>query len=155
MVELYTFPPPYVFMAWYLNFTFSNFTLHKLKVFENRALRRIFGPKRGEIIGRRKLHTDELYNLYSFADIIRMIKSRRMRWAGHLVCKGKRGMHIGFFLGKSKEKRPLGSSRCRSEDNIKMDHREIEWGGMDWTDMAQDRDQWRPLVNMIMNLQVP
>jgi hypothetical protein len=69
---------------------------HRLKVFENRVLRRIFGPKRDEVTGGwRKLHNEELHNLYSSPSIIRMIKSRRMRWAGHVALIGGRGMHIG------------------------------------------------------------
>jgi hypothetical protein len=76
-----------------------------------------------------------------------MIKSRRMRWAGHVAGMWRRGMHKG--------KRPLGRPRRRWVDNIKMDLREIEWNGMDWIDLAQDRDQWRALVNAVINLRVP
>jgi hypothetical protein len=101
---------------------------------------------RDEVIGAwRKLHSEELHNLYSSSGIIRMIKSRRMRWSGHVARMG----------GKPEERRPLGKPRCRWVDNIKMDLREIEWGGMDRIDLAQGRDQWRALVGMIMNHQVP
>jgi hypothetical protein len=71
---------------------------HSLRVFENRVLRRIFGPKKNEVTGDwRKLHNEKFHNLYSSPSIIRMIKSRRMRWAGHLACMERRGMRIGFW----------------------------------------------------------
>jgi hypothetical protein len=92
-------------------------------VFENRVLRRLFGPKRDEETGDwRKLHNEELHNFYSSSNI--MIKSRRMRWAGHVARMGRRGMHIG--MGKPAEgRRPLGRPRRRWVDNIKMDLREM------------------------------
>jgi hypothetical protein len=78
---------------------------HRLRVFENRVLRRIFGPKRDEVTGdRRKLHNEELHNLYSSPNIIRMIKSRRMRWAGHVALMGRRGMHIGYWWESHKKR---------------------------------------------------
>jgi hypothetical protein len=124
-------------------------------VFENRVLRGIFGPKRDEVIGGwRKLHNEELHNLYCSPSIIRMIKSRRIRWAGHVTRMGKKNAYR-IFLGKPEGKRTLGIPRRRWEDNIKMDLREIGWGGMGWIDLAQDKDQWRALVNMVMNLWVP
>jgi hypothetical protein len=77
---------------------------HRLRVFENRVLRRIFGPKRDEVTGGwRKLHNEELHNLYSSRNIIRMIKSRRMRWAGHVARVGRSGMHVGYWWGSQKE----------------------------------------------------
>jgi hypothetical protein len=103
----------------------------------------------------RKLHNEELHNLYSSPDIIRMIKSRRMRWAEHVAQMGsKRNVYI-ILVEKQEGKRPLGRPRRRWVDNVKMDLREIGWGSMDWIDLAQDRDQWRALVNTVMNLRVP
>jgi hypothetical protein len=130
---------------------------HRLSVSKNRVLRRIFGPTRAEVTGDwEKLHNEELHNLYSLSNIIRMIKPRRMKWAGHVARMERRGMHIGRILVvKPEGKRPLGRPRRRWVDNIKRDLREIGWGGMDWIDLAQDRDQWRAVVNTIMNLRVP
>jgi hypothetical protein len=87
--------------------------------------------------------------------MIRMIKSRRMRWAGHVARTGKKRNAYRILVGKSEGKKPLGRQRSRWMDNIKMDLREIGLEGMDWIDLAQDRDQWSALVNMIMNLRVP
>jgi hypothetical protein len=84
-----------------------------------------------------------------------MIKSRRMRWAGNVARMGRRGMHIGYWWGKPEGKRPLGRPRRRWMDNIKTELREVGWNGMDWIDLAQDRDQWRAYVNAVMNLRVP
>jgi transcription termination factor 2 len=103
----------------------------------------------------RKLHNEELHRLYSAPSIIRMIKSRRMRWAGHVARMGEKRNAYRILLGKAEGKRPLGRLRRRWVDNIKMDLREIGWDGMDWIDLTQDRDQWRALVNTVMNLQVP
>jgi hypothetical protein len=100
----------------------------------------------------RKLHNEELHNLYSSPDIIRMIKSRRMRWAGHVARMGDMGNTYRILVEKPEEKRPLGRPRRRCVDNIKMDLREIGWGGMDWIDSVQDRDQWRALVYTVMKL---
>jgi hypothetical protein len=117
---------------------------HRLRVFENRAPRRIFGPKRDEVIGGlRKLHNEELHNLYSSPSIISMIKSRGMRWAGHVTRMGEERNPYRFLVGKPEGKRPLGRPRRRWEDNIRIDLKVIEWGGMDWIDMAQYRDQLR------------
>ena len=93
-----------------------------LRVFENRVLRRIFGPKLDEITGEwRKLHNEELSDLYSSPNIVRVIKSRRMSWAGHVArMVESRGVYR-VLVGKSEGKRPLGRTRCRWEDNIKMD----------------------------------
>jgi hypothetical protein len=117
-------------------------------VFENRVLRRIFGPKRDEVTGDwRKLHNEELHNLYSSPNIIRMIKLRRMRWAGHVARMGERRNTYRILMGKPEGKRPLGRPRCRWVDNIKIDLRQIGWDDVDWIDLAQDRDQWRAFVN--------
>jgi hypothetical protein len=91
----------------------------------------------------------------SFPWGIRIIKSRRMRWAGHVARMGEARNAYRIWGGKLEGKRPLGRPRRRWEDNIRMDLREIGWGGMDWIDLAQDRDQWRTLVNTVMNLRVP
>jgi hypothetical protein len=101
---------------------------HRLRVFEKRVLRRIFGPKRDEVMGDwRKLHNDELHNLYSSPNIIRMIKSRRMRWAEHVARMGEMRNAYEILGGKSEGKRPLGRPRHMWVDNIKMDLREIGW----------------------------
>jgi hypothetical protein len=98
---------------------------------------------------------DELHSLYSSLNIVRVIKSRRMRWMGHgaRMAEG-RGVHR-VLVGRPKGKRPLGRSRCRWEDNIKIDLREIGIDGANWIHLAQDRVQWWACVNTAMNLQVP
>jgi hypothetical protein len=128
-----------------------------LRVFENRVLWRIFGPKRDEVTGgRRKLHDEELHGLYSSPGIVRVIKARRMRWAGHVVRMGEevRGAY-NILVGMPEGRRPLGRPRRRWEDNNKIDLREIGFGDVDWFHWAQDRYRWRALVNMVMNLRVP
>jgi hypothetical protein len=105
--------------------------------------------------GCRKLHNEELHNLYLLLNIISIIKSRRMRWAGHVAPIGEKWSAYRILVGKLEGKRPLGRPRCRWVDNIKMDLGEIGWGGRDWIDVAQDRDQWRALMNTVMNLRVP
>jgi hypothetical protein len=117
---------------------------------------RIFGPKRDEVTGEwRKLHKDELNDLYSSPTIVWVIKSRRMRWAGHVVRMGERRGAYRVLVGKPEGKRPLGSPRHRWEDKSKMDLQEVGDGGMDWIELAQDRDRWRAHVNAAMNLRVP
>jgi hypothetical protein len=129
---------------------------HRLRVFVNRVLRRLFGPKRGEVTGDwRKLHNEELHKLYSSLNIIRMIKSRRLRWAGHVARMREKRNPYRILVGKPEGKRPLGRPRCRWVDNIKIDFRERGWISMAWIDLAQDREQWRALVNMVMSLWVP
>jgi hypothetical protein len=126
-------------------------------VFESRVSRRIFGPKRGEVTGGwRKLHNEELHtgNLYSSPSITRMIKARMMRWAEHVARMGAKWNASRILVGNPEGKRPLGRRRRRCVDNIKMDLREIGWDGMDWIDLVQVRDQWRALVNAVMNLRV-
>jgi hypothetical protein len=114
------------------------------------------GPKRDHVTGNwRKLHNEELHNLYSSPNIIRMIKSRRMRWAGHVARMGETRTAYWILVGKPEGKRPLGRPRRRWVDNIKMGLTEIGWDGVDWMELAQDRDQWRALVNTVMNLRVP
>jgi hypothetical protein len=124
---------------------------HRLRVFGNRVLRRIFGPKRDEVTGEwRRLHNEELNDLNSSPNIIWVIKSRRMRWAGHV---GRGAYRI--LVGRPKRSRPLGRPRHRWEDNIKMDLQEVELEGVAWIDMAQDREMCRALENEVMNLRVP
>jgi hypothetical protein len=128
---------------------------HKLEVFENRVLRRIFEPKREEDVSWRKLHNDELHSLYSARNVVRMIKSRRMRWAGRVARMGKgRGVYR-VLVGRPESKTPLGRLRRRWEDNIKMDLTEMGIDGANWIQLAQDRVQWRAFVNKVMNLRVP
>ena len=119
-------------------------------------MRRIFGPKRDEVTGEwRKLHNEELKGLYSSPNIVRVIKSRRMRWAGHVAHMGEgRGVYR-VLVGKPEGKRPLGRPRRRWEDNIRMDLQEVGLGYEDWVGLAQDRNRWRALVSAVRNLQVP
>jgi hypothetical protein len=129
---------------------------HRLRVFKNRVLRRIFGTKRDGVTGEwRRLHNEELNDLYSSPNIIRVIKSRRMRWAGHVARMGEGRGSYWDMVGRPLGRRPLGRPRCRWEDNINMNLQEVGWGGMDWIDMAQDRVRWRALVSAVTNLWVP
>jgi hypothetical protein len=105
--------------------------------------------------GWRKLHNEELHNLYSSPSIIRMIKSMRMKWVGHVARMGEKRNAYRILVGNPEGRRPLGRPRRRWVNNIKMDLREIGWDGMDWIDLAQDRDQWKALVRAVMNLRVP
>jgi hypothetical protein len=93
-------------------------------------------------------------NTITYEESRRMIKSRRMRWAGHVARMGEKRNGYRILVGKPEGKRPRRRSRRRWEDNIRIDLREIGYGGMDWIDLAQDRDQWRALVNLVMNLWV-
>jgi hypothetical protein len=126
-----------------------------LRVFENRFLRIIFGPKRDEVTGEwRKLHNEELHIFYSSPNIIRQIKSRRMRWAGRVARIGEEMNVYRVLMGEPKGKRPLGRPRRRWEDGIRMDLRKIGLGSVDWNQLAQNRDRWRAIVNAVMNLRV-
>ncbi|KAJ4450075.1 hypothetical protein ANN_01482 [Periplaneta americana] len=114
---------------------------------------KIFGAKWDEVTGEwRKLHNAELHALYSSPDIIRNIKSRRLRWAWHVALMGESRNAYRVLVGRPEGKRPLGRPRRRWEDNIKMDLREVGYAGRDWINLAQDRDQWRAYVRAAMNL---
>jgi len=127
----------------------------RLRVFEYRVLRRAFGPKRDKVTGEwRKLHNEELRDLYSLPNIVWVVKSRKMRWPGHVARMGEgRGVQRDL-VGKPEGKRPLGRPRRRRENNIKMYLREVG-GGRDWMELAQDRDRWWALVNTVMNFRAP
>jgi len=128
----------------------------RLRVFENRVLRRIFGSKRDEVTGEwGKLHYGELNDLCSSLSIVRVIKSRIMRWVGHVACMGERRGVYRVLVGKPEGKRPFGKPRRRQEDNIKMDLQEVGCGDMDWIKLTQDRDRMWALVYAVMNLQIP
>jgi hypothetical protein len=118
-------------------------------VFENRVLRKIFGPKRDEVSGEwRKLHNEELCDFYSSPSIIRIIKSRRMRWARHVARMGEKRNAYRLLVGRPKGKRPLGRPRHRRVVNIRMDLGQVGWGDVDWIGLAGlDRNRWRALVS--------
>jgi hypothetical protein len=125
-------------------------------VFENKVLRTIFGPKRDEVTGGwKKLHNEELRDLYSSPSIVRIIKSKRMRWAGHVARMAEKRNAYRLLVGKPEGKRPQGRPRRRWVDNIKVNLLEIGWSGVDWIGLTQDRDKWKALVNAVMNLRVP
>jgi hypothetical protein len=117
--------------------------------------RRIFGPKRDEVMGGwRKLHNEELRDLYSSPSMIRVIKSRRMRWAGHVARMMEKRNAYRLLMGKPEGKRPLGRSRRRWVDNIRMDLGVVGWCE-DWIGLTQYRNRWRALVNSVLNLRAP
>jgi transcription termination factor 2 len=128
----------------------------RLRVFENKVLRKIFRPNRDEVTGEwRRIHNKQLYAQYSSPNIIRVIKSRRLRWAGHVArMEETRGAYRALVV-KPEGGIPFGRPRRRWENNIKMDLQEVGWGGIDWTDLAQDRDRWGALVYTVTNLRVP
>jgi hypothetical protein len=122
----------------------------RLRVFQNRVLSRVFGPQRDEVTGEwRKLH-NELNNLYSLPNIVRVVKSKIMRWAGHVARMGEERGVPRVLVGKPEGKRPLGRQRRR----CKMDLQEVGWGCGDWMELAQDRDRWRALLSTVKNLRV-
>jgi hypothetical protein len=127
----------------------------RLRVFENRVLRGIFGAKRDEVTGEwRKLYNEELNDMYSLPNIVRVVKSRTMRLAGHVA---RMEEVIGVYrvlMAKPDRKRPLGRPRRRWENNIKMDIQKVEGGRGDWMVLAQDRDGWRALVSTVKNFRV-
>ena len=125
-------------------------------MFESIVLRRIFGPRRDEVTGEwRRLHNEELNDLYSSPNIVWAIKSRRMRWAGHVARIGEERGAYRVFVGKPEGKRLLGRPRRRWVDNIRMDLQEVGCVYMAWIRLAQERDGWRRLVSAVMNLRVP
>jgi hypothetical protein len=126
-------------------------------VFENRVLRRIFGPKREEVItGWRRLHNGDLRNLNVSRNIIRVVKLMSKRQVGYVEHMGEMRNAYNISVGKRERKKPRGRPRSRWEDNIIMDLREIGREGVDWIHLAQDRDQWRwAMVGKVMNLRVP
>jgi hypothetical protein len=127
---------------------------NRMRVFENRVLRRMFGPKRDEVTGEwRKLYIEEFHILYYSPNIIRQIKSRIMRWAGHMARMGEERNVYRVLMGKPQGRRPLGRPRSRWEDGIRMDLKEIGWRSVHWIQLAQDRDRWR-VLNTVMNLLV-
>jgi hypothetical protein len=120
------------------------------------VLRRIFGPKRDEVTGEwRKLHNEELHDLYSSPSIIRIIKLRKMRWAGHVARMGEKRNAYRLLVGKPEGERPLGRPRRRWVDIIRLDLGEVGWGDVDWIGLAKDRNRWRAVVNSVLNLRVP
>jgi hypothetical protein len=126
------------------------------RIFPNRVLRRIFEPRMDEVTGEwRKLHNEELNDLYYLPSIVRVIKSRRMRWAGHLARMLERRVIYRVLVGKAEGKRPFLRPRHRWDDNIKMDLEEVGCGGMDWIKLTHDRNRWRALANAVMKLWVP
>jgi hypothetical protein len=128
---------------------------HGLRVFENRVLRRTFGDKREEVVGGwRRLHNKELHNLYASPYVIRVINSRRMRWAGHVTRMGEIRNSYKILIEKPEGKRPLWRPRRRWEHNIRMDHREMWLKGVDWIHLPQDGDKWQGAGNTILNLRV-
>jgi hypothetical protein len=125
-------------------------------VFENRVLRRIFVPRRDEVIGEwRKLHNEGLRDLYPSPSIIRIIKSRRMGWAGHVARMGEKRISYRLLVGKPEGKILLGRPRRRWVDNMRMDLGEVGWGDVDWIELAKDRNSWRTLVTSVLNFRGP
>jgi hypothetical protein len=103
----------------------------------------------------RKLHNEELRDLYSSQSIVSIMKSRRMRWTGHVARVGEKRDAYRLLVGKPDGKSPLGRPRRRGVDNIRMDLGEVGWGDVDWISLAKDRNRWRALVNSVLNLRVP
>jgi hypothetical protein len=103
----------------------------------------------------RKVHNEELHDLYSSPSIIRIMKARRMRWVGHVGRMGEKRNAYNVLVGRPEGMRPLGRPRRRFVDKIRMDLVEVGWGDEDWIGLAQDRGRWRALVGSVLNLRVP
>jgi hypothetical protein len=120
------------------------------------VLRRILGPKRDEVTGEwRKLHNEELHDLYSSPSLIRIMTWRRMRWAEDVARMGEKRNAYRLLVENPEGRRQLGRPRCRWVDNSRMDIIEVGWGDVDWIGLTQDRDRWTVLVNSVLNLRVP
>jgi len=153
--ETFAYPVILFFSIVYLIWSLTLREERMLRVFENRVLRGIFGPKGDGVTGEwRRLRNEELNYLCSSPNIVRVIKSRKMRWAGHVARMGQRRGVYRVLVGKPEGRRPLARHRRRWEDNNKMDVQEVGSGGMDWSELAQDRDRRRALVNAVMNFRV-
>ena len=140
------------------NCSFKVHSLHAVNYayYRKSLLRRIFGPRRHEVTGEwRRLRNEELNDLYSSPNIVRVIKSRRMRWAGHVERMSEERGVYRVLVGKPEGKRRMRRPRRRWVDNIRMDLQEVGCGYMDWIGLAQDRDRWRTLVSAVMKLRVP
>jgi hypothetical protein len=125
----------------------------KLRLFEKRVLKGICGPKRDEVTEEwRQLHNAELNDLYSSSNIIWVIKSRRTKWAGHMARIGKGTGVYKVFVGEPEGKRPLGRPRSRWKYNIKMDLQQVGCGGLDWNDLARDKDSSQALLNAVLSI---
>ena len=128
----------------------------RLRVFENRVLRRVLGPKRNEVRREwRKLHNKNLNDLYSSPNIVRVIKSLRIILTEHVARIGERRGVYRDLVGNPEGKRPPGSPKRSWEDNIKIDLQEVEWRGMDWIKLDQDKDNWLTFVNVAIILRFP
>jgi hypothetical protein len=128
----------------------------RLRVSENRVMRKIFGPKKDKVTREwRKLHNEELNDLYSSPNILWVIKLRTFRRVGHVASMGEMRGVYSVLVEKPEGMRPLGRPQRRWEYNIKMDLQKVVRGSMNWTDVAQDRDRWQRLLNAVMNLQLP
>ena len=115
----------------------------------------LFGPRKDEVTEEWRFYSEELNDLYSSPNIVGVIKSRRMRWNGHVARMGEERGVYRVLVGKPEGRRPLGRPRSRWVDNIKMDLQEVGCGYMDWIGLAQDKDVWRTIVSAVMNLWVP
>ena len=138
--------------TWALTKTQEN----RFRVFENKVLRKIFGARKDKVSGEyRKLHNHELEELYKSPSIVRIIKSRRLRWAGHVARMGEERTARRIFAGKPRSKRPLGRPRRRWEDNVLQDLEEIGRNQMSWAEFAKNPVEWRSCVEAAMNFRVP
>jgi hypothetical protein len=127
---------------------------YRLGLFQNMGLRKIFGPKSDKLTGEwRRLHNEKPYDLYTSPNI-QVIKSRRVVWVEHGAYVGDRRGACRVLVGRLEGVRQLGRPRCRWEANIKMDVQKVGCGSMDWINLAQNRDRWWALVNVVMNFQL-